>query len=132
MTITHLKNQIINWLKHHDYWFQYSGNRLLEGESVTDELATVTYKLFSEDWELIEKTGDRSEIVFTEIAAAFASQASNLKLRLIRDIKNVNRLQHGQAIEINENLTVVYGANGAGKSGYVRLLNNAFLSRGDK
>lgn len=132
MTITPLKNQIINWLKQQDYWFQYSGNRLLEGESVTDELATVTYKLFSEDWELIETTGDRTEIFFTEIAEVVASEASNLKLRFIKDIKNVNRLQHGQAIEINQNLTVVYGANGSGKSGYVRLLNNAFLSRGDK
>ncbi len=132
MTIIPLKNQIINWLKHQDYWFQYSGNRLLEGESVSDELASATYKLFSEDWELIEKTEERGEIIYSEIATSVAGVTSSLKLRLIRDIKNVNRLQHGQAIEINENLTVVYGANGAGKSGYVRLLNNAFLSRGDK
>ena len=132
MSTTPLKNQIINWLKHQDYWFQYSGNRLLEGESVTDDLATITYKLFSEDWELIEKTVERTEIAFTEIATAVASEASNLKLRLIKDIENVNALQHGQAIEVNENLTIVYGANGSGKSGYIRLLNNAFLSRGDK
>ena len=90
MSTTPLKNQIINWLKHQDYWFQYSGNRLLEGESVTDDLATITYKLFSEDWELIEKTVERTEIAFTEIATAVASEASNLKLRLIKDIENVN------------------------------------------
>lgn len=132
MATTPLKNQIINWLKNQDYWFQYSGNRLLEGESVSDELVSTTYKLFSEDWELIEKKGEREEIVYSEIAAALAGEASNLKLRLIKDIKNVNALQQGQAIEINDNLTVVYGANGSGKSGYVRLLNNAFISRGDK
>ncbi len=127
-----LNNQIINWLKHQDYWLQFSGNRLLEGESVTDELATITYKLFSEDWELVEKAEERTEIAFKEITTAIASDASNLKLRLIKDIQNVNALQHGQTIEINENLTIVYGANGSGKTGYVRLLNNAFLSRGDK
>lgn len=127
-----LKNQIINWLKHQDYWFQYSGNRLLEGENVTDELATITYKCFLEDWKLIEKKGERKEIAFTEIVTAVASDASNLKLCLIKDIENVNALQRGQAIEVNENLTVVYGANGTGKTGYVRLLNNAFISRGDK
>lgn len=132
MTIIPLKNQIINWLKSQDYWFQYSGNRLLEGESVTDELASLTYKLFSEDWGLNEKTEDRTGIDFTEIKTAVASEAGNLKLRLIKDIENVNALQHGQSIEVNENLTIVYGANGSGKSGYVRLLNNAFLSRGDK
>ena len=112
MTIIPLKNQIINWLKHQDYWFQYSGNRLLEGESVSDELASATYKLFSEDWELIEKTEERGEIIYSEIATSVAGVTSSLKLRLIRDIKNVNRLQHGQAIEINENLTVVYGEIG--------------------
>ncbi len=132
MTTIPLKNQIINWIKHQDYWFQYSGNRLLDDESVTDELATITYKLFSEDWELIEKTEERSDIAFTEITTAVASEANNLKLRLIKDIENVNALQNGQAIEVNENLTIVYGANGSGKSGYVRLLNNAFISRGDK
>jgi energy-coupling factor transporter ATP-binding protein EcfA2 len=127
-----LKNQIINWLKHQDYWFQYSGNRLLEGESVTDELITITYNFFLEDWELNEKLGERTEIAFTEIVTTVESEASNLKLRLINDIENVNALQRGQVIEVNENLTVVYGANGTGKSGYVRLLNNAFISRGDK
>ena len=29
-------------------------------------------------------------------------------------------------------MTIIYGGNGTGKSGYVRLLNNAFSSRGDK
>lgn len=132
MSAIPLKNQITNWLTSQDYWFQYSGNRLLEGESVTDELVIITYKFFSEDWELIEKPEERTEIAFTEITTAAESETSNLKLRLIKDIQNVNALQHGQAIEVNENLTIVYGANGSGKSGYVRLLNNAFLSRGDK
>lgn len=132
MTTTPLKNQIINWLKQQDYWFQFSSNRLLEGESVSDDLAIITHKLFLEDWGLIEKTGEREEILYSEIATAFSSEANNLKLRLIKDIENVNALEHGQAIEVNENLTIVYGANGSGKSGYVRLLNNAFLSRGDK
>ena len=132
MSAIPLKNQIIDWLKHQEYWFQYSGNRLLEGESVTDELAVATYKLFSEDWQLIEQTEERTEIVFNEIANAIVGEANNLKLRLINDIENVNALHQGQAIEINGNLTIVYGANGSGKSGYVRLLNNAFISRGDK
>ncbi len=132
MSAIPLKNQIIDWLKHQEYWFQYSGNRLLEGESVTDVLAVATYKLFSEDWQLIEQTEERTEIVFNEIANAIVGEATNLKLRLINDIENVNALHQGQAIEINGNLTIVYGANGSGKSGYVRLLNNAFISRGDK
>ena len=44
MSETPLKNQIIAWLKGYDYWFQYSGNRLLEGELVSDELANTAYQ----------------------------------------------------------------------------------------
>ena len=45
MSAIPLKNQITNWLTSQDYWFQYSGNRLLEGESVTDELVIIMEKL---------------------------------------------------------------------------------------
>ncbi|MCX2575355.1 hypothetical protein [Pedobacter sandarakinus] len=46
MPETPLKNKIIAWLKGYDYWFQYAGNRLLEGENVSDALADTTYQLF--------------------------------------------------------------------------------------
>lgn len=127
-----LKNKIIAWLKGYDYWFQYSGNRLLEGENISDELAEATYNLFKEDYALKTIEGEREEILFNEIATNVASATGNLELQLIKEIENVNALATGQSIPINPNLTIIYGGNGTGKSGYVRLLNNAFSSRGDK
>ncbi|MEQ1603425.1 MAG: AAA family ATPase [Pyrinomonadaceae bacterium] len=53
-------------------------------------------------------------------------------LQAIKNLTNVNALASGQEINIGPNLTVVYGNNGSGKSGYVRILNNVFPSRGDK
>lgn len=132
MTETPLKNQIIAWLKNYDYWFQYAGNKLLEGEAVTDELATTTYLLFKEDYGLKEKKDEREEINFNEIAVSSETVSGQLQLELIKDIENVNALATGQSIAINPNLTIIYGGNGTGKSGYIRLLNNAFISRGDK
>jgi len=41
-------------------------------------------------------------------------------------------LKEGESIKIGKQVTLVYGENGSGKSGYTRLLNNAFISRGDK
>lgn len=35
-------------------------------------------------------------------------------------------------MQFTEGLPIIYGGNGTGKSGYIRLLNNAFNSRGDK
>lgn len=127
-----LKNKIIAWLKGYDYWFQYSGNRLLEGENVSDALTDRTYQLFKEDFALKATEGEKAEIIFNEIATDALAMTGNLQMQLIKEIENVNALATGQSIPINPNLTIIYGGNGAGKSGYVRLLNNAFSSRGDK
>lgn len=132
MPETPLKNKIIAWLKGYDYWFQYAGNRLLEGENVSDDLAETTYQLFKEDCNLKATEGERAEIGFNEIDTDAAAVAGNLQLQMIKEIENVNALATGQSIPINPNLTIIYGGNGTGKSGYVRLLNNAFTSRGDK
>jgi energy-coupling factor transporter ATP-binding protein EcfA2 len=127
-----LKDNIIAWLKNYDYWLQYSGNRLLEGENVNDILTETTYQLFKEDYGLKTIDQERTAIVFNEIEIDNVEVAENLQLQLIKEIENVNALASGQSITINPNLTIIYGANGTGKSGYVRLLNNAFSSRGDK
>jgi energy-coupling factor transporter ATP-binding protein EcfA2 len=127
-----LKNNIIAWLKNYDYWFQFAGNRLLEGENITDTFADETYQLFKEDYGLKTIDQERIAIVFNEIEIDIVEVAENLQLQLIKEIENVNALASGQSITINPNLTIIYGGNGTGKSGYVRLLNNAFSSRGDK
>ncbi|WP_287125616.1 hypothetical protein [Desulfobacter sp.] len=132
MSETPLKNQIITWLKGFNYWFQYTGNRLLEGEAVTKELVTFAYLLFKEDYGLKEMEAERADIVFSEITCGDEASKGKLQIKAIKGIENVNALAAYQSIEINPNLTIIYGGNGTGKSGYIRLLNNAFTSRGDK
>ena len=132
MPETPLKNQIIDWIKGYDYWFQFAGSKLLEGEFVTTELAASTYLLFKEDNGLSKKETERDEIKFNELADSEESLEGQLQLQTIKDIANVNALAPGQSIAINSNLTLIYGGNGTGKSGYIRMLNNAFSSRGDK
>lgn len=44
----------------------------------------------------------------------------------------VNKLKSNSELNVSSGLTVIYGENGSGKSGYTRLLNNAFISRGDQ
>ena len=127
-----LKNQIIEWLKTQPYWLQYSGNVLLESASLSDENIQETYNYFKEDCNLKEIFEERPEISFIEVSISDDETTRNLKLISINNIENVNALASGQRIEINENLTIIYGNNGSGKSGYIRLLNNAFKTRGDK
>jgi len=48
---------------------------------------------------------------------------------VLENIEGVNALTENQMIEFSPNLTIIYGANGSGKSGYVRLLKNVFYSK---
>jgi energy-coupling factor transporter ATP-binding protein EcfA2 len=51
-------------------------------------------------------------------------------LRAISDVKGINALMEGQQLEFEDSgLTVVYGDNASGKSGYARLLRRAVTSR---
>lgn len=53
-----------------------------------------------------------------------------LKLVAVRDVQNVNRLASGSRIDFApEGLTVIYGRNGSGKSGFVRILRTACRTR---
>jgi hypothetical protein len=49
-----------------------------------------------------------------------------VELREIRNLRNVNRLAGDQALRFGPGLNVVFGENGAGKSGYGRLCRRVF------
>lgn len=56
-----------------------------------------------------------------------------IKLKRLSNLQNVNRLKSGSSLEFCPNgLTIVYGRNGSGKSGYVRVLRTACRTRIDK
>jgi energy-coupling factor transporter ATP-binding protein EcfA2 len=63
------------------------------------------------------------------ITEAPADDAPPLRLLRIAENRNVNRLVDGQEIAFNDRMTVVYGENASGKTGYARVLKQAAGSR---
>ena len=57
-------------------------------------------------------------------------QSKPVVLQSLRHHSGVNALAQDQTIEFGPSLTVVYGANAAGKSGYTRILKRACRARG--
>ena len=63
---------------------------------------------------------------------ASVSSGSPLQIKGIRNVKNVNRLVPAAALQFTPNgMTIVYGRNGSGKSGFVRIFRTACRTRID-
>lgn len=65
-----------------------------------------------------------------EVLPAVGQNASATKLLSLDRLQHVNRIAGGQQLTFGaEGVTVIYGANGSGKSGYSRVLKSACRAR---
>lgn len=55
--------------------------------------------------------------------------AAPVVLQSLHSLRDVNKLQTGQRLDFSPGLTVVFGENGAGKSGYSRVIKSACRAR---
>ena len=113
------------------YWAKYLCSEILAGNEITDATIDITYSY------LFEKLGLKEETEKNELSISYNPNASDdfkeiLSFDSITNVEGVNALAENQTIELTPNLTIIYGANGAGKSGYVRLLKNVFYSKDKK
>jgi hypothetical protein len=52
-----------------------------------------------------------------------------IKLKGVANLTNVNALKNSQHLETGDQLTIIYGENATGKSGYARVMKKAFRAR---
>ncbi|MFT3984553.1 MAG: AAA family ATPase [Lachnospiraceae bacterium] len=124
-----ITDEIVDWVKTLSKWQQMLAERILNQRSIDDEFLVKVYNIFKIESGLSE--GEAPEkIEFTKCS----SNEKKCKIHWcsVGNISGVNRLASKDHLNVGEKLTIVYGENGSGKSGYTRLLNNAFISRGDK
>lgn len=68
----------------------------------------------------------------TNLPTSAASGGAAVTLKALHDLENVNALLTGQTLTFNPSgITIVYGSNGAGKSGYARVLKRICRARGN-
>lgn len=132
--MTNLLPEIIQWAKSLKYWEQAILDKILAGEPFTDETYQVVYRYFLEDVGLAEKADEhRPKLRFleeTKVPEETPRQQS--RISKISNLQNINALAKDQTIPFSPQLTAIYGANGAGKSGYARVLGCAGFTRGDR
>jgi energy-coupling factor transporter ATP-binding protein EcfA2 len=123
-----LNSEIMDFVKTLPDWGKYLANKLLAAQGLKEEDYSIAYKYFKEDSDLTEKQV-RPSIIIETFSNPDISLKKDTILTAIKNLEGVNALIECQNIELSPNITVIYGANGSGKTGYIRLLNNAFFSR---
>lgn len=123
-----LENEVKKFANEFPYWIKYLANKILSGNEISQNDIDETYLYLLEDLGITEKT-TRTEITLSGLHDNERDYYSNLMLSELENVEGVNALLEGQSIEFSPNLTIIYGSNGSGKSGYTRLLKNVFYSK---
>ncbi|WP_421787165.1 AAA family ATPase [Hyphobacterium sp.] len=132
-------NGLSIWKALDDWGQQLSGwqKLLLRAAVRNDEDASDAidraYDLFCAENDLAEidpKQNTEAESLSSVTGRVHGSSAQAITLIGIEGLQNVNALPSGSALPFGPDLTVIYGGNGAGKSGFFRFLANACFSRG--
>ena len=112
---------LVDWANEQDHWVRALAGAVLESRralnaNVIDEL----YEVLLNEKNLVEGLPITVAPLERDLEAGAAEQS--LRLTRLSEVANVNALVADQEIAFNPRMTVLYGENGTGKTGYVRVL----------
>jgi hypothetical protein len=120
--------EILTWSKDRPTWQRDALRRLVLNDELTDRDIRELADICKGDYGLADK---RNAVSLTkEHMPAGKSTTSAVSLESIFHHKGVNALAEDQTLKFGPGLTIVYGDNGAGKTGYTRILKRACQARG--
>lgn len=126
--------EISEWSTTLPYWEQAALEKIVSGVTFTDGIYDELLLYLLEDVGLETQNGARPELSFPTAANSDedTEKHNSVRLKKISNLKNINALVPDQILEFGDQLTVIFGSNGSGKSGYARVLASASFTRGDK
>lgn len=120
-----MKN-ITNWFKNRPKWLQKAARILIQKSTLADSEINELVDLCKEE---IDNQSDSNKIDLP-LDALENNAFQTLRLCAISDIQGINALAPKKSLELGSgNLSIIYGQNGTGKSGYVRILKHACGAR---
>lgn len=132
-TIGNLENtiwyQLDIWAQDFKPWQRFVLANAIRSRCLTHDQITNAYDQFLYDNDL-KDSSDLSITIPTRITGRPTSiQPKPIWLKRIKDLHGINALPTTAELIFSSQLTVVYGRNGAGKSGFTRILSNTCFSR---
>ncbi|MHA1875583.1 MAG: hypothetical protein ACTSUC_03960, partial [Promethearchaeota archaeon] len=127
MATTSSKMAILDYLWEWTEWYSSWAKLLVKKiisleDSLTDEQLVSVYDEFLNN---IFPSNKKPSIEIERPSLTF--DTTNLKLLSMSEIEGVNKLAPGQLLDFSNNITVIYGENATGKSGYSRILKTLGL-----
>lgn len=120
--------EILEWSKERPLWQRDALRRLVvSGELTDDDISELTVICKGEHG-LVDKA--EAQPLAKEHVPEQREASSAVSLETICHHKGVNALAENQTLTFHGGLTIVYGDNGAGKTGYIRILKQACRARG--
>ena len=123
-----LETEVKAFVNAQPYWAKYLCSEILAGNDITESVIDNAYSYLLENLSLKQET-EKPELFISYNPNASDDYKENLSFDSLTNVEGVNALTENQTIDLANNLTIIYGTNGAGKSGYVRLLKNVFYSK---
>ena len=122
--------EILEWSQNRPMWQRDALRRLvLHGELSSEDINSLT-EICKSKHGLAEQ--QETNPLSAEHIPNRAAGATPVLLESIYHQQGVNALAENQTLKFGSGLTVVYGDNGAGKTGYIRILKNACRARGQE
>ena len=110
------------------YWTKFLAEKILSGTPISDNDIDTAYNYLLEELTLKDVTA-KPEIAINYNGGNSGNYKLDLLFTKLENVEGVNALTENQVIEFCPTLTIIYGGNGSGKSGYVRLLKKVFYSK---
>ncbi len=118
---------IFEWSQSRSLWQRDALRRILQNSTLADNDLEELYELILLGGEDLKA---KARPLLEEQLPPEHVSSDPVLLESISDVEGVNNLAQNQELNFSPNgLTVVYGDNGAGKSGYTRILKNACRAR---
>jgi energy-coupling factor transporter ATP-binding protein EcfA2 len=122
MATTKTKKEIL------DYLWEWAANDKEWGKLLVKRIVDQESNLSKEEIEniynhFLKEIGLKDKIEIEQVERPiFKFKESTIQLKLLSDIKGINKLAKNQKLNFSKNITVIYGETATGKSGYSRIL----------
>ena len=112
---------LVDWANGQDAWVrQLTAETILSRQAPSDALLDSVYSTFLAEKGLADEGAE--DIPKLELAAADSDEEEALELVSLTSVEGVNALAAEQVLAFDPALTVLFGQNGSGKTGYSRIL----------